>query len=94
MVFAVSALSSGYSGKQALGALRTVTGSYMKLQEMDTNLVEAIGECKLCGNLILLVQDEELGTQIAQAIPGYVQSIDIIFASMEEMCAQVGSAEM
>ncbi len=94
MVFAVSALSSGYSGKQALGALRTVTGSYMKLQEMDTNLVEAIGECKLCGNLILLVQDEELGTQIAQAIPGYVQSIDTIFASMEEMCAQVGSAEM
>lgn len=94
VVFAVSALSSGYSGKQALGALRTVTGSYMKLQEMDTNLVEAIGECKLCGNLILLVQDEELGTQIAQAIPGYVQSIDTIFASVEEMCAQVGSAEM
>ncbi len=94
VVFAVSALTSGYSGKQALGALRTVTGSYMKLQEMDTTLVEAIGECKLCGNLILLVQDEELGTQIAQAIPGYVQSIDTTFASMEEMCAQVGSTEM
>ena len=93
VVFGVNAVVSGYSGKQALGALERVAESYMMLEEQNTTLVKAIGECKLCGNLILLV-DEEYGTAIAQAIPGYTEQVDGIFQTMEGLAAETGSAEI
>lgn len=55
--------------------------------------MKAIGECKLCGNLILLV-DAEYGTAIAQAIPGYTEQVDGIFQTMEGLAAEAGSAEI
>lgn len=93
VVFGVNAVVSGYSGKQALGALERVAESYMMLEEQNTTLVKAIGECKLCGNLILLV-DAEYGTAIAQAIPGYTEQVDGIFQTMEGLAAETGSAEI
>ncbi|MDD7146971.1 MAG: methyl-accepting chemotaxis protein [Lachnospiraceae bacterium] len=93
VVFGVNAVVSGYSGKQALGALERVAESYMMLEEQNTTLVKAIGECKLCGNLILLV-DAEYGTAIAQAIPEYTGQVDGIFQTMEGLAAETGSAEI
>lgn len=93
VVFGVNAVVSGYSGKQALGALERVAESYMMLEEQNTTLVKAIEECKLCGNLILLV-DAEYGTAIAQAIPGYTEQVDGIFQTMEGLAAETGSAEI
>lgn len=93
VVFGVNAVVSGYSGKQALGALERVAESYMMLEEQNTTLVKAIGECKLCGNLILLV-DAEYGTAIAQAIPGYTEQVDGIFQTMEGLAAETGSTEI
>lgn len=90
VVFGVNAVVSGYSGKQALGALERVAESYMMLEEQNTTLVKAIGECKLCGNLILLV-DAEYGTAIAQAIPEYTGQVDNIFQTMEGLAAETGS---
>lgn len=93
VVFGVNAIVSGYSGKQALGALETIEESYMQLESQNTILVKTIGECKLCGNLILLV-DAETGTAIAQAIPAYTEQIDTLFASMEELATKTGHTEI
>ncbi|MGN0353359.1 MAG: methyl-accepting chemotaxis protein [Roseburia sp.] len=93
VVFGINALVSGYSGRQALGALENVAESYLKLEEQNTSLVKAVGECKLCGNLILLV-DSETGVPIAQAIPGYTEQIDTLFLSMEELAKETGSTKI
>ena len=93
LVFGINTSISGFSSAQALGALERIAESYMQLEEQNSRLIKAVGECKLCGNLILLV-DKEMGTQIAQAIPSYIGEIDELFASMETLSAETGSTEI
>ena len=93
VLFGINATVSSYSGQQALGALERLEESYMRLEEKNASLIDAVGECKLCGNLILLV-DSEMGASIAQAIPSCTEQIDSLFATMEELAKTTGNNEI
>ncbi len=93
-VFTLNAILSGYSAEQSLGALKKVGGTYMELQQKNTTLAKAIEECKLYGNLIVWMEDDQTVTQIAHSVSDVSATIDNTFVEMEAVCEAADNEEL
>ena len=94
LVFVLNALLSGYSSRQALGALQTVSGTYMQLEQKNNALIKSIEECKLFGNMIVWMDDAETATAMAGSVPATVETMNTTFAEMEQLCLDTGNEEL
>lgn len=86
LVFLLNSLLSGYSSRQALGALQTVSGTYMRLEEENLALVRTIEECKLYSNMIVWMEDAATVEAMANDVPKLIDAMDTTLAEMETLC--------
>lgn len=94
VVFFISSTLSGMLIKKSTAAVRQYSDVYLEIQTNDIKLAKAIAECKLFGNLIVMMDDKETATSIANSVG---EKIDIINASLTEMnalCEKEGSAQL
>ena len=89
LVFLLNSLLSGFSSRQALGALQTVSGTYMQLEEENLTLVRTIGECKLYSNMIVWMDDAETAEAMALDVPDLVETMNATLMEMELLCQSI-----
>lgn len=90
IVFMIEAILNGYALEQSLGALKRMSGTYLELEEGNSVLSKKIEECKLYGNLIIMMDDKTTATNIAKDVSTVNETINSTFAAMEEICANGG----
>lgn len=90
LVFLLNSVLSGYSSRQALGALQAVSGTYMRLEEESLELVRTIEECKLYSNMIVWMDEPATTESMAGDVPGLIETMDVTFAEMETLCQSIG----
>lgn len=93
-IFVMNSILSGLSSVHSQGAITKMANTYMKLEETNTALVKSIEECKLYGNLIIMMDDKETATNIAHSVGDTITAIDTNLAAMKEICAADGNTEL
>ncbi len=93
-VFLLNALINRVASEQSLKAVRQVSGIYLELQEKNTELVKAIDECKLYGNMITMLNDKETASTIAESVPVTIEKIETVFEEMRTICEKEGNPEL
>lgn len=89
VLYVVTIIVSDYSGQRSISGLKMVGNNYLALQRECTALTKATEECKLYGNLIVMMDDAETAENIAHSMSDVIGEID---ASMTEMDALVAAS--
>lgn len=94
IVFLAESIASKYGREQAIGGLRTVNSTYMKMQQQQINVVKAVKDCSQNCNLLVWMQQPANEQYIADSIPDTLAAIDLAFAEMNTLCEQVDNPEL
>lgn len=94
VIFVIESISSGYVGEQAMGGLRTINDTYMKMQQQQVIVVKSVDDCATNCNLLVWMQQPQSEQAIASSIPGTMDDIDAAFAEMTRLCEQVDNPEL
>lgn len=69
-----------------------MSGTYLELEEGNAVLSKEIEECKLYGNLIIMMDDKTTATNIAKDVSTVTGLINSTFAEMEEVGVNGGGS--
>ncbi len=94
VLYVVTIIVSDYSGQRSITVLKTVGNTYLALQRESTALTKATEECKLYGNLIVMMDDAETATNIAHSMTDVIGEIDASVAEMEALVASCNDTEL
>lgn len=90
IVFAINAVISTYSSNEALGAIETISDTYLQMQQADTSLAIAVAECELASNHIVLRTEPSSIEPVVNNVPTYVASLNENFAILEPLAESTG----
>jgi len=94
IVFLGQAIASGYVGEMAMGGLRIINSTYMKMQQKQIEVVAAVKDCSMNCNMLVWMQQPQNEQYIADSIPNTIGKIDTAFAEMHALCDQVDNPEL
>lgn len=94
VLFVLTIIVTDYSGQRSITVLKTIGNNYLALQRESTALTKATEECKLYGNLIVMMDDAETATNIAHSMTEVIGEIDAAVAEMEALAAACNDAEL
>ncbi|MBR2401586.1 MAG: methyl-accepting chemotaxis protein, partial [Lachnospiraceae bacterium] len=94
ILFLLESILGGYVGEQAMGGLRTVNSTYMKMQQQQINVIRAVKDCSMNCNMLVWMQQPENEQYIVDSIPDTLAAIDTAFEKMHTLCEQVDNPEL
>ncbi|MBQ8280640.1 MAG: methyl-accepting chemotaxis protein [Roseburia sp.] len=94
ILFLLESILGGYVGEQAMGGLRTVNSTYMKMQQQQINVIRAVKDCSMNCNMLVWMQQPENEQHIVDSIPDTLAAIDTAFEKMHTLCEQVDNPEL
>lgn len=94
ILFLLESILGGYVGEQAMGGLRTVNSTYMKMQQQQINVIRAVKDCSMNCNMLVWMQQPENEQYIVETMPNTLSTIDTAFEKMHSLCDQVDNPEL
>lgn len=94
VLYVVTIIVSDYSGQRSISGLKMVGNNYLALQRECTALTKATEECKLYGNLIVMMDDAETAENIAHSMSDVIGEIDASVTEMDALVAACNDAEL
>ncbi|MBR5127728.1 MAG: methyl-accepting chemotaxis protein [Roseburia sp.] len=94
VAFFVYNMLSNMGTEQAKASITGLSGTYMKMQEHNEALSKNVAEARLYSNLIMFMPDEGQAAQLANAMPGFIELIDVSLAEMTRYINEVDNAEL
>ena len=94
ILFLLESILGGYVGEQAMGGLRTVNSTYMKMQQQQINVIRAVKDCSMNCNMLVWMQQPENEQYIVETMPNTLATIDTAFEKMHSLCDQVDNPEL
>ena len=94
ILFLLESILGGYVGEQAMGGLRTVNSTYMKMQQQQINVIRAVKDCSMNCNMLVWMQQPENEQHIVDSIPDTLAAIDTALEKMHTLCEQVDNPEL
>ena len=80
--------------EQAKDSITSLSETYMKMQEHNEALSKNVAEARLYSNLIMFMPDQNQATQLANAMPGFIELIDVSMAEMTTYVQAVDNPEL
>ena len=94
VLYVVTIIVSDYSGQRSISGLKMVGNNYLALQRECTALTKATEECKLYGNLIVMMDDAQTAENIAHSMSDVIGEIDASVTEMDALVAACNDAEL
>lgn len=94
IIFLAESIGSGYVGEQAMGGLRIINSTYMKMQQQQIEIVKAVKDCSQNCNMLVWMQQPENEQYIYDGVAAKLDEIDTAFTAMLELCEQVDNPEL
>ncbi len=94
VLYVVTIIVSDYSGQRSISGLKMVGNNYLALQRECTALTKATEECKLYGNLIVMMDDAETAENIAHSMSDVIGEIDASMTEMDALVAACNDTEL
>lgn len=94
IIFLAESIGSGYVGEQAMGGLRVINSTYMKMQQQQIEVVKAVKDCSQNCNMLVWMQQPENEQYIYDGIAETLDEIDVAFTEMIALCEQVDNSEL
>ena len=94
VLYVVTIIVSDYSGQRSISGLKMVGNNYLALQRECTALTKATEECKLYGNLIVMMDDAQTAENIAHSMSDVIGEIDASMTEMDALVAACNDTEL
>ena len=94
VLYVVKIIVSDYSVQRSISGLKMVGNNYLALQRECTALTKATEECKLYGNLIVMMDDAETAENIAHSMSDVIGEIDASMTEMDALVAACNDTEL
>ena len=92
--FMVYNLLANLGLNEAKRSIENLSQTYLKIQQHNEVVSKNVAEIRLYSNLIIMLPDQNSATQMAQMVPGFVETIDVSLNEMHSLAESIDNQKL